>query len=112
MRRPAGFEVENFDAIGKWQDNENGKPLDTTGVMPGGKAFGTPQEFRRLLMEEKALFIRCFCTRLLRYATGRTVELGDQPTLLKLEKVLRDGDYRSEDLIVGVVRSGAFRGRW
>ncbi|WP_395741512.1 DUF1592 domain-containing protein [Prosthecobacter sp.] len=109
---PPGFALENFDPIGKWRDTENGKPLDATGVMPGGKAFGTPQDFRKLLMEEKALFIRCLCTRLLGYATGRTVELQDQPTLLKLEKVLRDGDYRSEALMVAVVRCGAFRGRW
>jgi len=108
---PPGFAMENFDPIGKWRDNENGKPLDATGVMPGGKAFGTPQEFRRLLLEEKSLFIRSLCTRLLGYATGRTVELQDQPTLLRLEKVLRDGDYRSEALIMAVVKSEAFRSR-
>ncbi len=108
---PPGFALENFDPIGKWRDNENGKPLDATGVMPGGKAFGTPQEFRKLLMEEKSLFVRSFCTRLLGYATGRTVELGDQPTLLRLEKVLRDGDFRSEVLILALVKSSPFRSR-
>ncbi len=108
---PPGFALENFDAIGKWRDNENGKPLDATGVMPGGKAFGTPMEFRKLLMEEKALFIRSLCTRLLGYATGRTVELEDQPTLLRLEKVLRDNDYHTQPLIIGLVKSPAFRSR-
>ena len=109
---PPGFALENFDAIGKWRDNENGKPLDATGVMPGGRAFATPAEFRRLLMEEKSLFIRSLCTRLLGYATGRTVELHDQPTLLRLEKTLRDNDYRSEPLIIAVVKSVAFRARF
>lgn len=109
---PPGFALENFDPIGKWRDNENGKPLDATGVMPGGRAFGTPQEFRRLLLEEKSLFIRSLCTRLLGYATGRTVELQDQPTLLRLEKVLREADFRTEPLIIAVVKSGTFRGRW
>ncbi len=109
---PPGFALENFDPIGQWRDTENGKPLDATGVMPGGRAFATPAEFRRLLMEEKGLFVRSLCTRLLGYATGRTVELHDQPTLLRLEKVLRDGDYRSEALIIAVVKSEAFRGRW
>ena len=108
---PPGFALENFDPIGKWRDNENGKPLDATGVMPGGRAFATPAEFRRLLMEEKNLFIRALCTRLLGYATGRTVELHDQPTLLRLEKTLRDNDYRSEPLIIAVVKSLPFRSR-
>lgn len=108
---PPGFALENFDPIGKWRDNENGKPLDATGTMPGGKNFTTPAEFRRLLMEDKNLFIRCLCTRLLGYATGRSVELHDQPTLLRLEKTLRDSDYHSEALILAVVKSVPFRSR-
>lgn len=108
---PPGFALENFDPIGKWRDTENGKPLDATGVMPGGKPFTTPQEFRRLLMEEKNLFIRSLCTRLLGYATGRTVDLPDQPTLLRLEKTLRDNDHRAEPLIITVVKSLPFRSR-
>lgn len=109
---PPGFALENFDPIGKWRDTENGKPLDATGVMPGGKSFVTPAEFRRLLMEEKSLFLRTLCTRLLGYGTGRTVDLHDQPTLLRLEKTLRDNDYHSEALIIATVKSAAFRGRW
>ncbi len=108
---PPGFALENFDPIGKWRDTENGKPLDATGTMPGGKSFATPAEFRRLLMEEKNLFVRSFCTRLLGYATGRTVDLPDQPTLLRLEKILRDNDYRSEPLIIALVKSVPFRSR-
>jgi hypothetical protein len=108
---PPGFALENFDPIGKWRDTENGKPLDATGTMPGGKNFATPAEFRRLLMEDKNLFVRSLCTRLLGYATGRTVELHDQPTLLRLEKILRDSDYRSEPLIIALVKSAPFRSR-
>ena len=28
---PLGFTLENFDAVGKFRDQENGKPVDTTG---------------------------------------------------------------------------------
>jgi hypothetical protein len=103
--------LENFDPIGKWRDTENGKPLDATGVMPGGRAFATPAEFRRLLLEEKALFVRNFCTRLLGYALGRGIELEDQPTLLRLEKVLVESDYHSAPLIMAIVKSLPFRER-
>lgn len=108
---PPGFALENFDVIGKWRDSDNGKPIDATGTMTGGRNFATPAEFRRLLLEDKALFIRSLCTRLLGYATGRTVELHDQPTLLRLEKVLRDSDYRFEPLVIAVVKSTPFRSR-
>ena len=108
---PPGFALENFDVIGKWRDSDSGKPIDATGTMTGGRNFSTPAEFRRLLLEDKALFVRSLCTRLLGYATGRSVELHDQPTLLRLEKVLRDSDYRSEPLLIALVRSVPFRSR-
>jgi hypothetical protein len=108
---PPGFALENFDVIGKWRDSDSGKPIDATGTMTGGRNFSTPAEFRRLLLEDKALFVRSLCTRLLGYATGRSVELHDQPTLLRLEKVLRDSDYRSEPLLIALVKSVPFRSR-
>ena len=108
---PPGFALENFDPVGKWRENENGKPLDAAGLMPGGRSFATPAEFRRLLMEDKNLFVRSLCTRLLGYALGRGLELHDQPTLLRLEKVLADHDYRSVPLILAVVKSLPFRSR-
>jgi hypothetical protein len=108
---PPGFALENFDVIGKWRDSDNGKPIDATGTMTGGRNFATPAEFRRLLLEDKALFVRSLCTRMLGYATGRSVELHDQPTLLRLEKVLRDSDYRSEPLLIALVKSVPFRSR-
>ncbi len=108
---PPGFALENFDIIGKWRDSDNGKPIDAAGTMTGGRNFATPAEFRRLLLEDKALFVRSLCTRLLGYATGRSVELHDQPTLLRLEKVLRDSDYRSEPLLIALVKSVPFRSR-
>jgi hypothetical protein len=108
---PPGFALENFDVIGKWRHSDNGKPIDATGTMTGGRNFATPAEFRRLLLEDKALFVRSLCTRLLGYATGRSVELHDQPTLLRLEKVLRDSDYRSEPLLIALVKSVPFRSR-
>ena len=108
---PPGFALENFDVIGRWRENEDGKPLDATGTMPGGKTFSTPAEFRRLLMDDKHLLVRALCTRLLGYALGRSVELHDQPTLLRLEKTLRDNDYRTEPLIVAIVKSLPFRSR-
>ena len=79
--------------------------------MTGGRNFSTPAGFRRLLLEDKALFVRSLCTRMLGYATGRSVELHDQPTLLRLEKVLRDSDYRSEPLLIALVKSVPFRSR-
>lgn len=106
---PLGFGLENFNAIGQWRADENGKPLDVGGVMPDGRSFNNPAELRRVLMQEKDKFARTLCSRLLGYALGRGLETVDQPTLLRLEETLRKNDYRSEALILEVVRSFPFR---
>ena len=108
---PLGFGLENFNAIGQWRDNENGKRLDVGGVMPDGKAFSRPAEMRKVLLAEKDKFARTLCSRLLGHALSRGMEVIDQPTLLRLEEVLRKNDYRSEPLIVAVVQSYPFRMR-
>ena len=60
---PLGLALENYDAIGAWRERQNGEgrkggkndpPIDASGVMPGGQAFKTLPEFKRILLEEKA----------------------------------------------------------
>ena len=36
---PLGFGLENYDAIGRYRENENGKPVDASGVITG-KSMG------------------------------------------------------------------------
>ena len=36
---PIGFAMENFDAVGRWRDNDNGHAIDTSGVFPDGTKF-------------------------------------------------------------------------
>lgn len=108
---PPGFGLENFNAIGQWRDNENGKPLDATGVMPDGQKFGTPAELRKILVGEKAKYVRNFCIRLLGYALGRGLEPADQPTLLRLEQTLQQNGWKTEPLIIAVAQSYPFTHR-
>src|SRR3989449_2898343 len=36
---PAGFSLENYDAIGRWRSVEEGQPIDATGGLPDGSQF-------------------------------------------------------------------------
>jgi hypothetical protein len=49
---PIGFGLENFDAIGRWRTVENGAPIDSAGVLPGGASFRTPKELGELLSHD------------------------------------------------------------
>lgn len=108
---PPGFGLENFDPIGKWRDNENGKALDATGNFVGGDSFKGPAEMRRLLLKEQDKFIRNFTARMLGYALGRGLEPADQPTQLRLERLLVENNHRARPLITAIATSHAFTHR-
>ncbi|HEY3787281.1 MAG TPA: DUF1592 domain-containing protein, partial [Urbifossiella sp.] len=46
---PLGFGLENFDGIGGWRTVDNKKPIDSSGVLPGGEKFNGPAELRKIL---------------------------------------------------------------
>jgi hypothetical protein len=117
---PLGLALENYDAIGAWRERQNGEgrkgtkydpAIDPSGVMPNGKAFKDLPEFKQLLQEEKARFLKAFAEKLLAYALGRTIGTTDRQLV---EKVLADAqkrDYRLQALLEAVVATPAFQTR-
>jgi hypothetical protein len=51
---PIGFGLESFDGYGRWRDNDNGLPVDASGVMPSGEKFNGAVELREVLVKRKA----------------------------------------------------------
>jgi hypothetical protein len=79
---PLGFALENFDAIGGWRDKYDPKtPIDSAGKLPGGDSFRTVPEFRKLLVDRQDQFNRCLTEKLMTYALGRELEVGDRPSI-------------------------------
>jgi mono/diheme cytochrome c family protein len=106
---PLGFALENFDAIGGWRDEYSGKtPIDATGKLPNGDSFSTVPEFRKLLVDREDQFNRCLTEKLMTYALGRKLEVGDRPTIDRVlaELETREGGLR--DLIRLIVLSKPF----
>jgi len=106
---PLGFALENFDAIGGWRDNYEGtKPIDSAGKLPGGDSFRTVTEFRKLLVDRQDLFNRCLTEKLMTYALGRELEVGDRPSV---DEILAELDGKKgglSDLVRLVVLSKPF----
>ena len=109
---PIGFGLENFDAIGRWRDqDESGGPIDAAGELPGAKHFSSPRELKKILAERTADFSRNLTEKLLAYALGRQLEGYDELVLDTLsETISRDG-YRMQTLITQVVSSYPFTHR-
>ena len=51
---PIGFGLENFDAIGRWRDQDDaGGAIDAAGELPGGKHFTSPKELKGIIAARK-----------------------------------------------------------
>ena len=54
---PAGFALENFDAVGRWRDFEEGRPIDSTGGLPDGSQFEGVTGLERAILKRPELFV-------------------------------------------------------
>jgi hypothetical protein len=103
-----GFGLENFDGIGKWRDQDQGRPIDASGDLPGGKAFKTPQELIGILSKRDEDFVRHLSSKLLTFALGRGVEYYDRVALDEIVRKTKPGGFRFRDLVREVAMSRPF----
>ena len=106
---PLGFALENFDAVGKWRENYQGKlDIDSAGSLPGGDRFRSLPEFRKLLLARQDQFNRCITEKLLTYALGRQLDINDRPGVDHILSQLDEG-HGLRDLIQLIVGSETFQ---
>ena len=108
---PIGFGLENFNGIGAWRDRDDGHPLDTSGKLPNGMKFNGPAELRKILHEQKDLFVHCLTEKMLTYALGRGLEYYDKCAVDKITAALANKDYKFSVLMTEIVKSAPFQMR-
>ncbi len=59
---PLGFDLENYDAIGRWRTQDGSVPVDSG---------DGPEALKQLLLGDKNRFARCVASKLATYALGR-----------------------------------------
>ena len=108
---PLGFAMENFDAIGRWREDDGGARIDSI-IELSGRVVDGPRAFREaLLAEGDDEFIRTVAEKLLTYALGRGVDYYDQPAVRRITRELAGDGYRWSSLVQAVVASDQFRMR-
>ena len=108
---PLGFALENYDAIGKWRTMDGGFPVDSSGVLPGGKKFANSAEMRQILTERVPELTRTLTEKLLIYSLGRGLQRYDRPTVNGITKKVAASGYGFQTLVQEVVRSLPFQSR-
>jgi hypothetical protein len=108
MFEPLGLAMENFDAVGKWRNEDLGVPIDSTGVITNGTRLAGVQSLRDLTVLNGDQFARVVTEKLLTYAIGRGLEYEDMPLLRSIARNAAEDDYRFSSLVMGVIQSPAF----
>jgi hypothetical protein len=109
---PVGFALENFDAVGRWRDQEGESgPIDVSGSLPGVGALNGVAGLEEGLLRRPELFAGTLTEKLLTFALGRGVEYYDAPAVRRILREARPDGYRVSSLILGIVKSVPFQMR-
>jgi mono/diheme cytochrome c family protein len=131
---PPGFVLEAFDPIGRYRDyyrtTETGEKLkdvkiffdvqygavkylkgatvDTRSQLPGGVEIADIRAYKSALAARPELLARCLVRKLATFATGESVEAGDELVVDAILKKSQASGFGLRTLIHEVVQSGLF----
>ncbi len=108
---PLGFGLENYDAIGRWVETQEGKSIDASGILPNGESFSGPIEMKKIIEAKKNDFARGMTESLLIYALGRGLILQDECVVRAGMESLQKNRYQFSHLIKTIVTSFPFTHR-
>ena len=108
---PIGFALENFDAVGRWRLEDNGKLIDVVDTLYDGTRIDGVNGLREFLLNNRYLFTQTLTEKLMTYALGRSIEAPDMPVIRRILRAAAENDYRFSAIIWGIVESPAFQMR-
>ena len=107
---PIGLALESWGTTGRWRVRDEGNPLDTRGKLWTGTEMTGSIELRDVLLDSfQEQILRNITENLMRYALGRRIQEFDKPAIRAIVKNAEPENYRMSSLILGVVKSNAFR---
>jgi hypothetical protein len=115
---PLGLAWDNYDAVGQWRTHEkvpagvgSDPIIDSSGLMPDGRAFKDATEFKQRLLEDRDKLARAFIDHLCTYALRRALAFDDQDDLNAIQAEAKKSNYRIKDIVRAVAMSELLRKR-
>ncbi|MEO0813115.1 MAG: DUF1588 domain-containing protein, partial [Myxococcota bacterium] len=111
---PLGFAFEHFDASGRFRADENGLPVDASGVIVD--TIDLDGEFSTLVEMVESIVASdqgatCFSSHWYEYAFGRAFDETDACALGTVTEAFQSSDLDVRELLVALVTTDAFRYR-
>lgn len=106
---PLGFALDNYDAMGRWRDEDAGQVIDASGELTDGTKIDGPAGLKQALIEKKELFVRNLTRRMLGYAVGRGLTPADACAVETVVDRVEAADYEAWALVGEIVLSAPFQ---
>ncbi|MBA2664795.1 MAG: DUF1592 domain-containing protein [Bradymonadaceae bacterium] len=107
---PAGFAFENYNALGRYQEVENGYPVDATGIFHfrhGTFPFQNSIEFNTLIAQSPDAH-DCYTRHWFEFAYGRSPTDKDEPLIARISQASEAGLAKIRDMLVLLVVNDIF----
>lgn len=109
---PWGIAFENYDALGRWRNEIQGKPVDATSVLFNNQPLEGMEGLKRFLIENRQdQFVRSMVDKLAGYALGRPPAFADHAELERIAREVRQQGDGLATLIRCLVTSDLFQTR-
>ena len=120
---PLGLALENFDPLGRWQDEvpkvethrwtdwkaEPAKAIDPSGQLMTGESFANVDELADILAtDRKRDFYRCLTEKMLTYALGRGLTYRDGPAIDAIVDEVEAAGGSGRTLLKAIIKSVPF----
>ena len=107
---PLGLALENFNALGRWREQEHSQEIDVAGTLITGESFSDAQELKQILATQHSRQIyRCLTEKLLIYALGRGLDYQDVYAVDEIVQRIEASDGRASALLMGIIESAPFQ---
>jgi hypothetical protein len=110
---PIGFAFEHYDAIGRWRDTDNGKPINSaaTYVLDGQPvAFNDAVQLSQRLAESREVH-QCYAANWLEYALGRKLVSSAESGTVKFIADASTSGASAKELLAKITTLDTFRAR-
>jgi len=108
---PVGFSLENFDAVGRWRNFDEGQAIDASGTLPDGTNITNFAELESNILKRPEIFVGTMTEKMLTYALGRGIQHFDAPAVRQVVRGSARYDFQFSSLIIEIVSSVPFQQR-
>lgn len=106
---PWGIAFENFDAVGSWRTQIQGKEVDASSLLFNGQKLDGIEGLKRFLLENRQdQFVRAMVYKLTTYALGRPLTFGDRSSVDRITADVRQQGDGLATMVTSIVTSDLF----